>query len=197
MAAAGIGAGLVLSAATAFAADEPRGWNGHLGFGYAKVFVTDRDIRAVKAKFSPGGSLAVAGGMDYPIGGNFRAGIDVGYDLLGSRTVERGSLLATVDYSVFEAIAFLHWHPEHAGPLARISAGPALLSARAELSTSGGGAAFSDLAVEEAGLGWAADATFMSSKPAPVRPALQVGMRVGFLEDQHWHLFTARLGVHF
>lgn len=195
--AAGVGAGLILGAANGFAADEPRGWNGHLGFGYAKVFVTDRDIRAVKPRFSPGGSLSVGGGMDYPVARNLRAGIDVGYHLLGGRTIERGSLLASVDYSVFEAIAFLHWHPAHAGPLGRVSAGPVLMSTRAELSTSGGGAAFGDLAVEEVALGWAVDATLMSSRPAPVRPSFQVGMRVGFLDDQNWHLVTARLGVHF
>ncbi len=189
--------GLVLGAATAFAADEPRGWNGHLGFGYAKVFVTDRDVRAVKPHFSPAGSLSASGGMDYPVGGNLRAGIDLGYHLLGSRSVERGSLLATVDYSVFDATAFLHWHPAHAGPLGRVSAGPALMSTRAELSTSGGGAAFSDLAVEEVALGWALEATLMSAKAAPVRPALAVGLRMGYLEDQNWHLLTARLGVHF
>lgn len=185
--AVGVGAFLVLGASVACAADPPRGWNGHLALGYALLFATD----------APGGSLSAGAGMDYPVGGNLRAGVDLGYHLLGSRTVERGSLLATLDYSVFEAIAFLHWHPQGAGPLGRISAGPVLMSARSELSTSGGGAAFSDLAVEEVALGGALEATFMSSKPSPVRPALQIGARMAKLDTESWTIATARLAVHF
>src|SRR5947209_2370509 len=81
---------------------------GHLALGYAKLFATD----------APGGSLSVGAGLDLPVSGPFRAGVDVGYHLLGTRTVERGSFFASVDYSVFEADLLAHWQPTGAGPLA-------------------------------------------------------------------------------
>jgi len=162
-------------------------WNGHLSIGYAKLFVND----------GPAGSLSITGGVDYPLAATLRAGVDVGYHFLGSRTVERGSMFANIDYSAFEAVLFAHWIPQGLGPIGRISIGPALLSASAVLSTAGGGAAFSDLAVEKVAAGFAMDATLIQRSSAPVRVGLELGTRVGFLPEEAWTLATARLAFHY
>src|SRR5262245_13409374 len=62
---------------------------GHLSLGYAQLFITD----------APGGSLSITGGVDFPVASRLRAGVDLGYNLLGSRSVERGSLSTNVSYS--------------------------------------------------------------------------------------------------
>ncbi len=191
----GLGRGAVVAALLALApvaagaAGKLESVGGHLAVGYAKLFTTD----------APGGSLSLGGGLDYPVSATLRAGVHIGYHLLGSRIVERGSLFASVDYSLFEAEALVHWQPRSLGPVARLSAGPALLAANGTLSTAGGGAGFSDLAVEELAPGFAAGATLMSKRPAPVRIGLDLGTRVGFLARRHetWTLVTARVAVHY
>lgn len=175
----------VLAAAPARAAVEDV--RGHVSLGYAKLFVAD----------APGGSLSITGGLDHPLWRDVRIGAGLGFHLLGSRTETRGSLFANVDYSVFEAVLFAHWAPPGLGPVGRISAGPALISARAELSTAGGGAAFSDLAVEEVAGGFALDATLIQKRPAPVRVGLELGTRVAFLSAETWTLGTARVTFHY
>lgn len=169
------------------AAGGLRDVNGHLSIGYAKLFVDE----------APGGSLSVTAGVDHPVARALRAGVGVGYHLLGSRTVERGSLFANVDYSLFEAVLVAQWIPERLGPVGIVSGGLALLSARAELSTSGGGAGFGDLAVEEVAPGLAVDVTLIRRTPAPVRVGLEFGSRVGFLDSETWTLATARLTIHY
>jgi hypothetical protein len=161
--------------------------DGHLSIGYARLLVAD----------APGGSMSFAGGVDAPLPGPFRVGVDVGYSLLGSRTVERGSLAASLDYNLFEAVLFGHWFPSRLGPVERVSFGPALLSARAELSTSGVGASFSDLPVEDVAGGLALDVTLMKRAPAPVRVGLELGGRIGFVERQNWTLVNARVAFHY
>jgi len=175
---------------------------GHMTVGYAKLFIED----------APGGSISATGGLDHPLWGDFRVGADVGYHLLGSRNETRGSLFASVDYSVFEAALLLHWNPRGWAPLGRVSVGPALMSLRAELSTAGGGAAFSDLAVEEVVPGAAFDVTLMSTRPMPVRVGLELGTRIGFRSNvgfidtggvvpapvaKTWTLATARVAFHY
>lgn len=166
---------------------------GHLSVGYGKLVSAG----------APGGSVSFTGGMDVPVSKTFRAGIDLGYDLLGSNTAIRGSLSANVSYSAFEAVAFVHWLPEHLGPIGRISAGPLLLAAHADLSAAAGGAGFSDLAVGETAPGGAAEITFIghknrpSGEPPPVRAGFQLGGRAGFLRHQTWTLLSARFTVHF
>lgn len=160
-------------------------WQGHMGVGYAKLFTDE----------APGGNLSMSAGIDHSVVPSLRVGVDIGYHLLGSRTVQRGSLFANVDYSAFEAEVMAHWLPAR-GPFTRISAGPGLMSAHADLSTSGGGAGFGDLAVSESKPGVAFDATWMSRKPAPVRLGLEIGARVAFLDEQ-WTIGTLRLTVHY
>ncbi|MBI5709563.1 MAG: hypothetical protein HZC42_04550 [Candidatus Eisenbacteria bacterium] len=180
---------LALAPAAAGAAGRLESVGGHLAVGYAKLFTAE----------APGGSLSLAGGLDYPLSATLRAGVDIGYHLLGSRIVERGSLFASVDYSLFETEALVHWQPRSLGPVARLSAGPALLAANGTLSTAGGGAGFSDLAVDELAGGFALGATLMSRRPTPVRLGLDLGARVAFLSRRHetWTLAIARVAVHY
>jgi len=166
---------------------------GHLSVGYGKLLTSG----------APGGSVSFTGGMDLPVTETFRAGVDLGYDLLGANTSVRGSLSANISYSAFEAVAFVHWLPRNLGPIGRISAGPLLLAAHADLSAAAGGAGFSDLAVGETAPGGAAEITFIghgnrpSGEPPPVRAGFQLGARAGFLRRETWTLLSARFTVHY
>jgi len=160
---------------------------GHASIGYARLFIPH----------APGGSISMAAGLDYPVARTLRAGLDLGYDLLGSRTVPRGSLVASVDYSAFELVAFLHWLPQRLGPVRRLSVGPAMLNAHGDLSVTGGGAGFSDLAVGETAAAAAAQITLMPERPAPVKLGFELGGRLAFLPGEDWKLFTARMTVHY
>jgi hypothetical protein len=159
---------------------------GHMALGYSKLFVAD----------APGGSLSVGAGLDLPAG-PVRVGLDVGFHLLGGKTVTSGSLLANVDYSAFEADLLAHWTPPWKGPLGRISAGPALVSARAELSTSGGGLSFSNFAVEETVPAAVVCATLLARSEAPVRVGLELSFRRVFLDGDDWAIGSARLAFHY
>jgi hypothetical protein len=158
-----------------------------MSLGYAQLMIAD----------APGGSISFTGGVDLPLRPTLRLGTDLGYDLLGSRSVERGSLSANVTYSAFEAVLFAHWIPARLGPLGRLSVGPMLLVAHADISAAAGGAGFSDLAVGETAPGAALDATFISRSASPVHLGLQLGARAAFLADETWTLLSARLAVHY
>jgi hypothetical protein len=162
-------------------------WRGHLSVGYARVFADS---------LAPGGSISVGGGVDHPVGRRFRLGPAIGYHLLGSSTVERGSLAATVDYSLLEGALLFSWIPA-SGPLARLSAGPAVGSAHADLSTAGGGLGFTDLAIGEVRGGLALEATVLPRHLTVVAPGLEVGLRWFPVTGQSWTLVTARATVHF
>lgn len=183
-------AAAVLASAAPSARAALKDVNGHVSLGYAKLFSSD-------SLDTPAGSLSITGGLDHPLWRDVRIGLEMGFNLLGSTTATEGSLFANVDYSMFEAVLFLHFAPPGLGPIGRISAGPALLSPRAELSTSGGGAAFTKYAVEEVAGGLAFDVTLMQKRPAPVRVGLELGTRVAFLSDQTWTLATARIAFHY
>ena len=186
LAVAALAAGLALPA---LAAAEPAlaTWNGHLTFGYAKLFRAD----------APSGSLSLGAGVDHAVSGPWRAGAVLGYQLLGSTQSDRGSLTASVDYSVFDmALTASHDLTGRHG-LLRLAAGPGLMSARAELSTAGGGALFEDLAVNRTAPELAVDATWMSGRPHPVRAGLETGMRWGFLPHDVWPMWTTRVAIHY
>ena len=159
---------------------------GHIGFGYAKLFATD----------APGGSMAVAAGLDLPVATDLRAGIKAGIDLLGSSAFERGSLLGELDYSVFEVLGLVHWTPSWRGPLGRVSVGPGLFKAKADLN-SAGPAEFEDLPVNEWGPGVSGSVTFISRKPSKVSAGLEIGGRWIALSKEDWSLFNARLVIHY
>lgn len=160
---------------------------GHISFGYGRVGIAN----------PPAGSISVSGGLDYPVAGAWRVGPDIGFHLLGSRNVERGSLLASVDYSVFELMLMTHWQPSWAGPVGRLSAGAGLFHGSGELSASGGGAFFRDLPRDENAFGVGVDVTLMQRKSAPVRVGFELGARLGFLKEETWPMGTARLAFHY
>ena len=178
---------LALATPPALAQDRLAKVRGHLGVGFAKLF----------ADASPAGSFSLGAGLDYPLAGEWRAGVAFGYDLLGGRVVERGSLIANVDYSVFEMVALAHWESSRLGPLGRLSFGPGLFSARAELSTAGGGASFSDLAVEQVAPGISLGGTLIRRGDSPVRIGFEAGASVAFLDNQTWTVAAARLVFHY
>jgi hypothetical protein len=162
-------------------------WRGHLAAGYSHLFIDD----------APGGSLSVAAGVDYPASETMRFGVDIEYHLLGSKTVQEGSLLADVDYSQLDLVGLVHWSPGFTGPISRISAGVGVFHANASLATSGGGAAFSHFAVDEVVPGVSLSANLMSRKPSTLKLALEVGGRVALVEDETWSMALARVAVHY
>lgn len=178
---------LVIAAPSAHAEGRLAKFRGQLGIGYAKL-VGDE---------TPGGSFSMSAGVDYPVSGRLRAGVAFGYDLLGGRIVERGSFVAGLDYSMVEMLALAHWTPASLGPLRRISLGPGLFGAHADLSASAGGAGFSDLAVDEVAPGFALDGTVMQGGDSPVRIGLEVGVRMVFLSDDTWTMALVRLAFHY
>jgi hypothetical protein len=161
-------------------------FDGHMSIGYSHLLIED----------SPGGSMSVAAGVAYPIRPSLRLGADVGFYLLGSETIIEGSAVANVDYSMFEAALLAHWQPGR-GPFTRVSFGPTLASARAELSTSGGGLAFTGYAIEEIVPGVALDLTWIAKPGPPVRAGVEFGLRQVFLEDEDWTVGSARVTVHY
>jgi len=102
-----------------------------------------------------------------------------------------------VDYSAFQAVAFLHWLPQHLGPVRRVSVGPMLLNAHGDLSTAGGGAAFADLAVHETAGGLAAQATLLPAWTSPVKLGLELGWRRAYMAREDWTLLSIRAAVHY
>ena len=162
-------------------------WKGHVAFGYARVF---------SDSLAPGGSLSVAGGVEYPIGNRWRLGPALSFNLLGSSSVVRGSVEAGLDYSMVEAALLATWLPPR-GPVARVSVGPGVANARSELSVAGGGAGFRDLPVGETQPEFALDLTFMPRSMTIVAPGLELGVRVVPVTQTTWTLMTARFAIHF
>jgi hypothetical protein len=174
-------------------------FQGHICLGYGKLLPSEGA--------SPGGSLSFAGGVEYPIRPGWSAGIEIGYWLLGTRLVERGSLGAELDYSVFETVALARWKPQHT-PL-EVTIGPGIFHGRADL-TSSGAAGFGDLAVEETVGGVALGVTVIQSRPAPVRVGIELASRWLWLPGDefgddailgqrlpNWTLVAARLAIHY
>jgi len=162
-------------------------WKGHLSVGYAGV---------ISDSLAPGGSISAAAGLEYPLGGRWRLGATAAFNLLGSSIVSRGSVTAGLDYSLFDAALLATYLPAR-GPFARLSIGPGLASARAELAVAGGGALFRDLPVGEWQPEFAAEATLMSRKPKIVAVGAELGIRIIPVKQGTWTLFTARLAIHF
>ncbi len=162
-------------------------WRGHVSFGYAHLFSDE---------FSPGGSFSVAGGVDYPIGPRFRVGPVLGFALLGSQEVTRGSITAGLDYSLLEGALQLHWLPS-SGYITRVSVGPGLAAARSSLQVGPGGAGFLDLAVDEVKPELALDVTASPRRMQVVAVGIEAGVRIVPVERVTWTLATARFTIHY
>jgi hypothetical protein len=173
---------LASPAAAAFRAADLRG---HVMLGYAKLFASE----------APGGSISVGVGVDHPVGAGLRAGLDVGYHLLGSRNLLQGTLTSGLDYSLFETLAQVHWSTAGGGPQITLSGGPGLFVARANLASSPVGASFSAQAVEQTRAGIAFGAIVARRRPAPVRLGLEAALRVIPLESGTWKIATARIAI--
>jgi hypothetical protein len=163
---------------------------GHLALGFAHLATSDTTD-------TPAGSLTIGGGVDIPVGGRFRAGIDIGYHLLGSKTLEQGSLTSGIDYGVFEVLALAHWSPLSSGPDLIISGGPGFFSSKAELAATSIGAAFTPFAVNEKGAGAALTLTVARRKATPVRAGIEASYRWIPLETSTWSVYSARIVVRY
>ena len=173
-------------------------FRGYLGVGWS----------GLQQNAAPSGSIAMAAGIDYPVTATLRAGVEFGYDLLGTRTVENGSLVADLDYAALEVLALLHWQPSWRGPVGRLSVGPGLVAARVAQSSSGA-AAFEQFTVDEVAPALAGSVTLISRHPRPVRVGFEAGTRVAFFSNpasvipaegasfDGWFLLNARLVIHY
>lgn len=166
-------------------------WDGHLTLGYAMLA---RSGGAGDAEW-PSGSLSVRLGVDRAFAPGWRAGVSLGYHLLGSTTIERGSFASGVDYTAVDAALLVSRDLPGPYGLFRLAAGPALMGCSATLSTSGGGAGFSDLAVDEVAPGVGFDLLWTSSRPRPVRVGLEAGLRSGFVPDDTWTVVHTGLAI--
>ncbi len=179
-----LGAALAAPASAGMRLDE---WKGRLSVGYARVF---------SDTLAPAGSISAAIGLEYPVAKRWRVGPAAAFNLLGSSIVRRGSVTAGLDYSMFDAALLATYLPAR-GPFGRLSIGPGIASARAELAVAGGGALFRDLPVGEVKPCLAAEATLMSKKPGILAVGAELGLRVVPVEQGTWTLLTTRLAVHF
>ena len=187
-------AALALAASALPARADLQKLGGTLSIGGAKVWRVDK---TGVGRDAPSGSMGFAAGVDYPVASHWRVGPEIGFDLLGTQNVDRGSFSATLDYSAFEASMLAHWLPDRLGPLRRVSFGPSMMGARAELSTSTGGASFLDLPVDEVAPGWAASLTVLPGGDSVVKAGLEAGLRWAYLRHESWRVAVARLAVHF
>ncbi len=163
-------------------------WKGHVAVGFAHV---------VSDSLAPTGSFSTSAGVEYPLSAKWRVGPAMSFDLLGSSTVQRGSIVAGLDYSMFEAAMLFTYLPQK-GPFSRISIGPGLASPRAELSVAAGGLGFRDLTVGELRPEFAIDGTIMSRHMPTVAVGAELGARVVPIPSKStWTLLTARMAIHF
>ena len=174
-------------ASSAHAGMKLEEWRGHVSLGYGHLFSDST---------SPGGSISVAGGVDYPIKPTLRLGPTVGMTLFGSYNAERGSFVASVDHSLLDAALQLHWLPA-SGPVTRVSFGPGVAAARADLQVGAGGASFLDLAVDEVQPEVAFDLSVLPRRQKVVAVGFETGVRWVPVERVDWWVVTARLTIHY
>ena len=162
-------------------------WRGHVSMGYGYLF---------SDSLSPGGSISVAGGVDYPVATRWRVGPVIGIALLGSTDVTRGSVTAGLDYSMLDVALQAHWLPA-SGPITRLSLGPGVASARSALQVGAGGAGFLDLAVDELQPEIAFDVSTTPRSQHIVAVGLEAGVRFVPVERVNWTVTTIRLTIHY
>ncbi len=177
----------VSSAPAAHAGLQLDRWKGHLAFGYAKL---------ASDSLAPGGSLSAAAGVEYPVHPKWRVGPTLSFHLLGSSSAKRGSVTCGVDYSVVDVAMMATYLPARSW-VSRISIGPGLASAHADLAIAAGGAAFSDLAVAQACPELAIDVTLMPRRMKVVGVGAELGTRIFPTDPGVWSVWTGRLAIHF
>lgn len=180
-------AAAILSVQPARAGMHLEPWRGHVSIGYGYLF---------SDSLSPGGSISVAGGVDYPLGARWRVGPVIGIALLGSTDVTRGSITAGLDYSLLDVALQAHWLPA-SGPITRVSLGPGVASARSALQVGAGGAGFLDLAVDELQPEVAFDVSATPRRMQIVAVGLEAGVRFVPVERVNWTVTTVRLTIHY
>lgn len=178
---------LLTAVGTAHAAVRLEPWRGHVSFGYARLY---------SDSYSPGGSISLAGGVDYPVTERLRIGPVIGIALLGTHDVVRGSIAAGLDYSMLDVALQAHWAPR-SGPITRVSLGPGFAVARASLQVGGGGAGFLDLAVDEVKPELAFDVSFIPRRQNIVGLGLEAGVRYVPVERVDWVLASLRFTIHY
>lgn len=162
-------------------------WKGHIAFGYGKL---------VSDSLAPGGSLSAAAGVEYPVRTNWRVGPTLSFHLLGSSTTKRGSVTCGVDYSVVDVAMMATWLPPRSW-VSRVSFGPGVASAHADLAIAAGGAAFSDLAVQQTSPEFALDVTLMPRRMKVVGIGAELGTRIFPTDPGVWSVWTGRVAIHF
>jgi hypothetical protein len=162
-------------------------WRGHVSVGYGHLFSDTT---------SPGGSISVGAGVDYPIASALKLGPVISMTLFGSYGAERGSFVASVDHSMLDVALQLHWLPA-SGPITRVSFGPGVAAARGDLQVGAGGAGFLDLAVDEVQPEVALDLSLLPRRQKVVAVGLETGVRWVPVERVDWWSVTARLTVHY
>lgn len=174
-------------ASTAQAGMKLENWHGHISLGYGHLFSDST---------SPGGSISVAGGVDYPIRPTLLLGPSVSMTLFGSYDAVSGSFVAAVDHSMLDVALQLHWLPA-SGPVTRVSIGPGVASARGDLQVGAGGASFLDLAVDEVRPEIALDLSALPRRQKIVAVGFETGVRWVPVERVDWWVVTARLTIHY
>jgi hypothetical protein len=162
-------------------------WRGHVSIGYGHLF---------SDSLSPGGSISVAGGVDYPLRPSLRLGPVIGMSILGTHDISRGSITAGLDYSLLDVALQLHWLPR-SGRVTRVSLGPGLGLARTSLQVGAGGAGFLDLAVDEVKPELALDLSMLPRRQQIVAVGFEAGVRFVPVERVNWVLSTLRLTIHY
>lgn len=182
----------VLVAVASFAPSASAGlkldrWKGHIAFGYAKL---------VSDSLAPGGSLSAAAGVEYPVHPKWRVGPTLSFHLLGSSSTKRGSVTCGLDYSAVDVAMMATYLPERTW-ISRVSFGPGVASAHADLAIAAGGAAFSDLAVAQTSPEFALDVTLMPRRMKIVGIGAELGTRIFPTDPGVWSVWTGRVAIHF
>lgn len=162
-------------------------WKGHFAFGYGKL---------VSDSLAPGGSLSASLGVDYPVHPKWRVGPTLSFHLLGSSSAKRGSVTCGLDYSTADVAMMATYLPARSW-VSRVSIGPGVASAHADLAIAAGGAAFSDLAVAQACPELAIDVTLMPRRMKIVGIGAELGTRIFPTDPGVWSVWTGRVAIHF
>ncbi len=181
---------IICSLAACVSASPAAAWRleamrGQVAFGYSRL---------AGGAESPAGSIGLLASVDHPMVGVWRIGPAVSFSLLGSTQIERDGVPGGLDHSMLDGALLVH-RTFARGPLARLSFGPGLASARAELQVAGGGATLSSEAVGEVRPCAAIEALFAPRTKSGVSVGAALGARFVPLEDRTWSVWSARLAI--